>query len=243
MRIELLEKLVFALAVFAIVVVGLFVGVFSFVIQKSSGISEEEAVAAMQVDDWLQSSRRIAAGGPAIVANQPMFIGRDPVGGVAATPGGKPAAGGNAPVAQTAVPGQPDNYIAREGEQIPQNEQVPGIPWLRQQPGVAYMPPQSVPDVVYQRYQGFDEAYNVALQGAGEFQDGKYKINWVAPDSLLTTKIGIQPGDQIISVNGHPVGNSMGAGRQLYDSLKGEKRFAVKVMRNGRETMLSFFVN
>jgi hypothetical protein len=240
-RIELLEKLVFGLAVLSIVLVAALVGVFSFVIQQSSGISKEEEAAAIEVDEWLTNARSIAQGGPALTKNIPMFVAGPAAGGGGggtAVPG-KPGA---APTS-TAVPGQPDDYIAREGQTIPQEQQVPGIPWLKQQPGVAYMPPQSVPEVVYQRYQGFNEAYDVALQGAGEFVDGKYKITWVAPDSLLTTKIGIQPNDQIISVNGHPVGNSMNAGRQLYDSLKGEKRFAVKVLRNGREVVLSFFVN
>lgn len=240
MRIELLEKLVFVLAVLVIVLVAALVGVFSFVIQQSSGISKEEEVAAIQVDEWLTEARAIAAGGGGIgpIKGQAIFVAPVANGAVAVAPGQKAP-----PPAQPAVPGQNDPYIAREGEQIPQDQQVPGIPWLRQQPGVAYMQPQSVPEVVYQRYQGFNEAYDVALQGAGEFVDGKYKITWVAPDSLLTTKIGILPGDQIISVNGKPVGTSMNAGRQLYDSLKGEKKFAVKVMRGGREVMLSFFVN
>ncbi len=75
MRIELLEKLVFALAVLAIIMVAALVGVFSFVIQQSSGISKEEEVATIQVDEWLADARSIAGGGTAIVRNQPIFIG------------------------------------------------------------------------------------------------------------------------------------------------------------------------
>jgi hypothetical protein len=237
---ELLEKLVSVVAVIVIVLVAALVGIFSFVIQQSSGISHEEEVAAIAVDDWLTDARRAAGGqGPAsrvlLMANAP-----SPMGGVTATPNGQKP---NTAAPKPAQPGHPDNYIANEGEQIPVNEQVPGVPWLRRQEGVTYMRPESVPQVVAERYKGFDEAWQAAQQGAGEFVDGKYKINWVDPNSLLATKVGLQPGDQIESVNGRPVGNTFAANRQLYDSLKGSKQFAVKVLRNGQEVVLSFFVN
>jgi len=240
-RIELLEKLVFALAVLAIVLVAALVGVFSFVIQQSSGISKEEEVAAIAVNDWLEDARSNAQTGKSIAETKltPIYVGESTGGPAGASAGVKPGT----PPPLTGVPGKQDNYVVKEGENVNQNDVVPGIPWLKKQPGVIYMQPQVVPEVVYQRYQGFNEAYDVALQGAGEFVDGRYKITWIQPDSLLSTKVGIQPGDQIISVNGYPVGNSMSAGRQLYDSLKGEKHFAVKVLRNGREVMLSFAVN
>lgn len=240
MRIELLEKIVFALAVVAILLVAGLVGVFSFVIQQSSGISHEEELAAIQMDEWLTHARQAASGqGP--LSN--VLLAATPSAGVTATPGSPATPGAPGPAPKPAQPGQPDNYIVKDGESIPPNEQVPGVPWLRRQEGVTYMRPEAVPQVVYERYQGFDEAWAAAQQGAGEFVDGKYRINWVDPNSLLATKVGLQQGDQIISVNGHPVGGSFSAGRQLYDSLKGEKHFAVKVLRNGQETVLSFYVN
>ncbi len=194
-------------------------------------------MAAIAVDDWLGEARQASAGQAHL---SKVLVQAAPVGAAVATPNGqKPS--GTAP--KPAQPGQPDNYIANEGEQIPVNEQVPGVPWLRRQEGVTYMRPESVPQVVAERYKGFDEAWQAAQQGAGEFVDGKYKINWVDPNSLLATKVGLQPGDQIVSVNGRPVGNTFGANRQLYDSLKGSKQFAVKVLRNGQDVVLSFFVN
>ena len=240
MRIELLEKIVIALAVLAIVLVAGLVSVFSFVTPLSSGISKEEETATLNIEKWLEDARRVASGqavitGPVAIWTEPAHGG----GGVAVTPGGQQPA----PAAPKAQPGQQDNYIAHEGETISQQEQVPGIPWLRKQEGVTYMRPEAVPQIVAERYRGFEEAWQAAQQGAGEFVDGKYRINWVDPNSLLATKVGIQQGDQIISVNGHPVGGSFSAGRQLYDSLKGEKHFAVKVLRNGQEVMLSFYVN
>ena len=233
---ELLEKLVSVVAVIVIVLVAALVGVFSFVIQQSSGISHEEEVAAIAVDDWLGEARQASAGQHL----SKVIVQAGPVGAAVATPNGQKP-GGTAP--KPAQPGQPDNYIANEGEQIPVNEQVPGVPWLRRQEGVTYMRPESVPQVVAERYKGFDEAWQAAQQGAGEFVDGKYKINWVDPNSLLATKVGLQPGDQIVSVNARPVGNTFGANPQLYYSLKGSKQFAVKVLRNGQDVVLSFFVN
>ncbi|MEZ0229534.1 MAG: hypothetical protein ACAI25_12965, partial [Planctomycetota bacterium] len=116
MRIELLEKLVFALAVLAIVLVAALVGVFSFVIQQSSGISKEEELAAIEVDEWLNNSRRIASGQGAQIANTPLFVAPSNPGNGASTttPGGKPGTPASAP----AAPGQTDNYVVREGETI-----------------------------------------------------------------------------------------------------------------------------
>jgi hypothetical protein len=237
---ELLEKLVSVLAVIVILMVAALVGVFSFVIQQSSGISHEEEVAAIQVDEWLTEVRQ-AANGQAPSRSKVLLLATQNLGGgVSVGPNGQKVA---PPAPKPAQAGQPDNYIAKDGEQIPANEQVPGVPWLRRQENVTYMRPESVPQVVAERYKGFDEAWQAAQQGAGEFVDGKYRVNWVDPNSLLATKVGLQPGDQIISVNGRPVGNTFAANRQLYDSLKESKQFAVKVLRNGQEVVLSFFVN
>ena len=237
MRIELLEKVVTVFAVVAIVIVATMVGVFSFVIPRSSGISAEEANADQEVIDWLAMARRIANGQPATPVNiQPIFVSAPAAGGVAVKPG-QP----NAPA--TPPPALPPGVsnVAKPGETIPVDQQVPGIPWLRQQPGVSYYQPQEISNVQYQRLQGFDEAFQAAQAGAGEFVNGKYKITWVDPNNGLAQKVGLQPGDQIISVNGLPVGNSFNANRQLYDSLKGQHQFAVLVNRGGQNVMLSFY--
>jgi hypothetical protein len=240
MRIELLEKLIFALAVLAIVLIAGLVGVFSFVIQQSSGISHEEEVATLQVDDWLTKARAAASGEGPQTSN--VLLRAAPIrGGVAVTPG-KPGQG--AAPAVKPPPGKRDDYIAENGETIPKEEQVSDkTPWLRKQEGVTYMMPQSVPQVVAQRYQGFEEAWQVAQQGSGEFVNGNYKINYVDPNSLLATKIGLQAGDEVISVNGHPVAGSMSQNQQLYESLKGQSQYAVKILRNGQPVVLSFYVN
>ena len=77
----------------------------------------------------------------------------------------------------------------------------------------------------------------------GHFVEGAYVLDSVDDKSLLRTKIGLQQGDQVISVNGHPVGNSVSAGRGLYEQLKSERRFAIKVRRKGQETILSYYAN
>jgi hypothetical protein len=244
-RLDIIEKIVFVFAVIAIVLVAGLVVTFS-IISKESGISKEEVDATIAVDDWLDKARQLANGQQVstskILLSVPVAA---PVG--AASPGqqpgksGAPAAGGaNAP--QIAQQKTGDNYFDSSGN-IPPQERVEGIPWLRKQEGVTYYKPESVPQILYQKFQSFDDAWQVAQEGGGEFVDNRYRVNWITPDSYLATKVGLQPGDEVISVNGHPVGNSFSAGRAMYDDLKNEKHFAVKVRRNGQDVVLSFYVN
>ena len=238
MRIELAEKIVFSFATLAIVATAGVVTFFSFVMTKNSFITEQVVDATIKVDDWLEEARTVSSGG----ALRPKGVIEPGVPIVGpSSPGGQP--GGEArPPAKPAEPGQPDNYFDPNA-QIPANEQVAGIPWLRKQEGVAYMRPEPVPQVLYEKYQAFDDAWQAAQEGAGQWVNGRYKIDYVNPNSYLATKAGIKEGDEILSVNGHPIGQSFSAGKALYDQLKTEKRFAVKVRRNGQETVLSFFVN
>src|SRR5581483_7171558 len=100
MRIELLEKVVTVFAVVAIVVVATMVGVFSFVIPRSSGISAEEANADQEVIDWLAQARRIANGQAAAAPVGLLWKAPEaPSGGVVAKPG-QP----NAPAAPPPLP-------------------------------------------------------------------------------------------------------------------------------------------
>jgi membrane-associated protease RseP (regulator of RpoE activity) len=222
MRIELFEKIASVFVVLAVVLVATLAGFFSFVIPKSSGISREEANADQAVIDWLADARRVATGRPNQIA--------------------VPSAAVAAPGAPAPVARPTEDLVARRGELIPVKEQVPGIPWQRQRPGTNYFPPREVSRVVYERLQGFDEVRAEAEQGGGEYQDGRYKITWIDPDSALA-RTGLQPGDQIISVNGHPIGQGTSANRALYESLKGQTRFAILVLRQGQEVMLSLYTN
>jgi hypothetical protein len=231
-HVELVEKPVFGLAVLAIFAVAGLVGFFTFGIQQSSGISKEEVNAGIAVNNWLADSRSMLFTGHVVPSDTPLCVGDNYAPGAVPPPGQAPA--------RKAIPGKYDDYLVKEGEQVSRDLVVPQIPWIKMQPGVVYMPPKTFAPEEYNRYQGFNEVYEEALKGSGEFVDGKYRITYVDPSSALSTRIGIQPGDEIISVNGHPVGNSMANGRQLYDALKGEKHFAVKVLRGGREVMLSF---
>jgi hypothetical protein len=236
MRIDLLEKLITFLTGLAVLLVAATVALLSFMPLRS-GIPKEAADAVGKVDEWLQAQRATRHGGRVPQQNIPM-IAASPVAPQA-------AAGGAAPVAQTPR----DYFVDTKGGQanLPPQEVVPGYPWLRKVPGVAYMPPQGVPKLVYQRYQSFQETWDLAQSGGGEFVstetgDNAYQINWVDPSSMLATKIGLQPGDKVISVNGQAIGTNINAGRALYDQLKNESKFAVLVERGGQKVVLSFFV-
>lgn len=240
MRIDLVEKLVTVLVALTIVLVAACVTFFTVVIQKSSGVEDNIAFSIFDTTRWLDEQRRRAhgdQGGPQI-----------PMVPMAPTPA--PAASTAPPAAGTAAAAQVakrDNYIEDDESKIPPAEQVPGVPWLRRQPGVIYYRPEAVPQIVAQKYQAFDEVWHVAQEGGGEFvqaQNGAtaYKVNWIQEQSMLRRMIGLRDGDLVLSVNGHPIGSSFAAGKQLYDQLKNEKRFAVKVLRNNQELVLSYFV-
>src|SRR5690606_14603933 len=153
---------------------------------------------------------------------------------------GKPAP------AATTPPTSRTDYFAVEGN-VPVAEQIPGFPWLRRVPGVSYAQPQQVPEILYRKYQSFDATWDLVQEGGGSFTttaDGKtaYQVNWIDENSYLATRIGLRPGDKVISVNGQPIGTSLAAGKAMYEQLKNERRFAVLIERNGQPVVLSFFV-
>lgn len=237
MRIDLLEKLITFLTALALLLVALTVTALSFMPLRS-GIPKEAAEAVDEVGTWLDGQRRARNGGQPlrkfIAEASPVIPGQQQPAGPGTAKGGT----------KTAAPS--DYYVGSDAA-LPPQESVPGYPWLRKVPGVAYMQPQGVPKLVYQRYQSYQETWDLAQSGGGEFVttekgDNAYQINWVDPTSMLATKIGLQPGDKVVSVNGQPIGTSVNAGRALYDSMKSETRFAVLVERGGQQVVLSFFV-
>lgn len=242
MRVDILEKLVTGLSAIAIVVVAACVTFFSFV-NKSSGVDDTVVKTVTDTQSWLEGERRRATGQPVnakpitIPMNQPSFAQQNNNKGQPAAAGqpNAPASNGPAPSSETVI-----------SDSLPPQQQVPGIPWLKAEPGVTYYQPTTVPQIVAQKYQSFDDAFQLAQEGGGEFvktdKGNAYQINWVDDNSYLRRTIGLQPGDKVISVNGHAVGNSFASGKQLYDQLKGDRRFAVKILRNNQETVLSFSV-
>jgi hypothetical protein len=232
-----LEKIVVALTGLSILTAGTGVTVFSF-INKSSGISEEAVISETNKDAWLSQLRELAAGGTG--GSGPIFVAPPAPAQAPVAPAGQTPAQPTTPGQAAAPSPSPQGHIAQApvspvGDSIPQHEQVRGIPWVRQEPGVQYFRPVPVSPMVYAKYQAFDDAYQEALRGGGEFVQSPggagYQVNWLDENSVIRKQFGIRAGDVLISVNGHPIGQSMTAGRQLYDQLKNEKRFLVKVYR------------
>jgi len=242
-----LEKLNLVLTALALVAVG--GGVTALSLMPGglrSGFPEAMEGSIVATDAWLEGQRS-RAGGSGLQLDRD-YVGRArPTGPQAApTPGrpGRPRPQAPAETAQI-VPETRTDYYAGNAP-IPLEEQVPGIPWLRQMPGVRYKQPKRVPEVLYQKYQSFEDAWDLVQEGGGEFVETDlgtaYQVNWVQQSSLLYTKIGLRPGDKVISVNGQPVGQSMAAGRAMYDQMRGESRFAVLVERQGQKVVLSYQV-
>lgn len=243
MRIDLFEKLVMFLAGLAVLGVGGFVTFCSMLPGGlRSGIPDVCETSALATQDWLQEQRRRSGRGGA--ASVKLEVGEI---AFAAQP---------VPVAPPSAPGEPNapqpppaarsDYFEVSGN-VPTGEQIPGFPWLRRVPGVNYAQPQQVPDILYRKYQSFEATWDLVQQGGGSFtttSDGKtaYQVNWLDEQSYLATRLGLKPGDKVISVNGQPLGTSMGAGKAMYEQLKNERRFAVLIERQGQPVVLSFFV-
>lgn len=213
---DLLERVSFVVAFSAILLTSAVVSFFSFVLPKESGISIEECRATDLCLQWLAGSRQLAHPVPVLLLG--------------------PAVAGPEPTVSV-------EDVAREGEAIPLERQVPGVPWLLRHEGVVSMQPRAIPQIIHDKLQGFDDAFAEAQQASGEFQDGRYRLTWVEPSSLLGTTLGLREGDEIVSVNGHPVGQTFAAARGLYDMLRSQKRFAVRLRRGGQDVMLSFHVD
>lgn len=240
MRVEPLEKLVRVLTGLSALATGGLVTALSVLPPLRSGIPDVAVNSAIRVEDWLNAARQRTGRSARILEGQPMLS----VPSAPAPPSapGAPEAAAPTPAAAAAT----RSYFDTSGN-IPVAEQVPGFEWLRRQPGVSYMAPKAVPDILYRKYQSFEETWNLVQEGGGEFVQTAagtaYQVNWVAQESMLATRLGLKQGDKVISVNGQPVGTSLGAGQAMFEQFKNETRFAVMVERDGKPVVLSFYVN
>jgi hypothetical protein len=241
---SILEKLVTLLSALTVLLVGTGV-TFSTIIPKESGTPKIAEQTELKVTQWLTEAADKAAGRSSSGIIQPVEFTAQGTPRVGKT--GRPAPRiDKKEIAKRTKEASFDNYVEADGRPIPPEQAVQGVPWLRAQPGVTYYRPKKVPRILYEKVQHFRDAIDTAREGGGEFLEtpygNAYKVTWVKPGSHLNGVVGLTPGDQILSVNGHKIGNSFTAARQLYEQLKNEKRFAVKVLRDGQPTMLSFTV-
>jgi hypothetical protein len=239
--IGLLEKLNFVLALLTVLFVGGSVTLFS-IVPRSSGIDNVMVNSELATMDWLDAQRRVKAGRPPAKVEEWIDLSSQP----AAPRQQVPPPSDTSQEAKKQRAEALNRYFESDSE-IPRNEQVPGIPFLRRVPGVQkYAKPKAVPQILYKKYQSFQDTWDLVQEGGGEFVETDsgtaYQVNWIQDSSYLYSKIGLRPGDRVISVNGQPVGQSVAAGKAMYDQLKGEKRFAVLIERNGQKMVLSYYV-
>lgn len=247
MNVGFMERLVQVLAGLAILFVGGTVAV-TTVMPIRSGIQKVAVDSEIATSDWLERKRTgRGPGGPAIVDLIQLPTPAPSRPQAPAQPGQpQPQANAQQPAASSSGGGTQTYFDS--SERIPQAEQVPGVPWLRRMPNTSYARPKAVPQMLYQKYQSFEDTWNLVQEGGGEFVssskgDQAYQVNWLDKNSYLFSRIGLRQGDKVISVNGQPIGSSVGAGKAMYEQLKGEKRFAVLIERDGQQMVLSFYVN
>lgn len=241
MRIEFVEKLVLILVFLTVLVVG--GGVVTLAVffdgGLRSGVPDVAVKSDIKTEMWLAQLRN-RRGGPQMA---PVVIPDAPVAGQVA---GKPATPEVKALVKKAGIKKSEEYFTTN--KLNANEQaIPGIDWLRKQPGVSYHRPRKVSKFVYQKYQSFNDTWSTVQSGGGKFTETKdgqtaYEVTWLDPNSELASMIGLRQSDKVIAVNGKPIGRSVDAGRALYEQLKGQKKFAVMIERGGRRMVLPFFV-
>jgi hypothetical protein len=242
MRIEIVEKLILVLVFMTVLAVG--GGVVTLAILFPGGLRSGVPDVAVQSDikteQWLANLNARRGGGSRGV----VVIPDAPVAGQAA---------GQAPTTPAAKAAVKKAGIKKSQEyfttnKLAANEQaIPGVDWLRKQPGVSYHRPRKVSKFVYQKYQSFNDTWSTVQSGGGKFTETKdgqtaYQVTWLDPQSELASMVGLRQGDKVIAVNGQPIGRSVDAGKSMYEQLKGQKKFAVMIERNGRRMVLPFFV-
>lgn len=238
MRIDLVEKLILVMTVLAVLFVGGTVTLFS-IFPRASGVPAVAVDSEGLTYEWLDSVRRGRGGKSVHIGDM----------GVALAEEAPPGAVRRAPVKATKEQKQAAvrEYWAGSGATIPVEQQVRGIPWLKKMPGVKYARPRKVSELLYQKYQSFEDSIAIAKQGGGEFVTTSsgadaYQVNWLEENSHLFSRIGLRPGDKVISVNGQPVGKSASAGQAMFQSMKNERNFSVLIERKGQQLVLSYSV-
>jgi len=243
-HINFVEKLIVLLTGLSVLMVGGTVGLLS-IMPPRSGIPAVAEDSEWNTQDWLIAARAKANGYEVGPGGQTVMFQTQPEPAAGGGPGGGPPAVNEE--GEPTAPAPTDYYVADSAEPAAQSEVIEGFPWLKKVPGVTYMQPKPVPQTAYQRYQSFEEGFEVAQSGGGQFTtlasgEPAYELTWLDQNSMLAQRLGLQPGDKVISVNGQPVGNSPDAGKALYDQMKGEERFAVLIERQGTRTILSYYV-
>lgn len=135
----------------------------------------------------------------------------------------------------------------QDGQHFPKNQAVQSIPWLRYEPGVSYHYPKLIPASLVERFQAVDAAVSLMKEPRGFFKEtpngNSFTIQALPKKSYLSSVVGLQKGDRLISVNGHLIrGVGISAAKEIYNEVKNAKHFAVKVERNGKLQVLTFTV-
>ncbi|RMG09863.1 MAG: hypothetical protein D6731_18820 [Planctomycetota bacterium] len=239
--IVLLEKILVGLTVLSVLFVVGTVTFFTAFMPPRSGIPAVVEKSLEDTSDWLEQQR--ARWAPRSSAPRVRDFGVQVELAEPATPQPKPR---NAAEKKEVARKARKEYWAGE-EKIPPAEQVRGIPWLRKIPGVKYAKLKKVPEILYRRYQqSYEETMALAKQGGGHFVETDagpaYEIKWLNDKSLLYRRLGLRPGDRVISVNGQPVGRSPAAGQALFEQLRNERNFSVLIERRKQQLVLSYTV-
>ena len=110
-------------------------------------------------------------------------------------------------------------------------------------PGVVVAAPVFLPEAMVQKYQHWEDVYDLSMTAYGEdytMPDGSvvFELKEINEDSPLGTMLDFKPRDRIISINGYAANKANG--RQLYETLKNENTWSVLIERNGQQQSLTF---
>ena len=253
-----LEKIIVVLTVSLVLLAAVCVTGLTF-IPIQSGISKDRIDSDMAMIRWLDAQAMKGRGLSRVIQFQdgprnpgrnqgrPSPLGKGPKrkGMAVKTTSGKAVKSYLQPKPREKVAYNVDYYS--DGEDFPDDERVPAIPWLKREYNVVYYRPQQIASSLVEYYQSLEAATQLIKEPKGRFEETvngtSFTVTAIPKTSYLNTVVGLQPGDKILSVNGQKIsGVGFAAAKSIYEQVKGASKFAVKIERQGRVQVLSFTV-
>lgn len=107
--------------------------------------------------------------------------------------------------------------------------------------------PQPLSRLLYERWRNdLPHLRELAALAKGRFVAGEggigFQVDEVQPGSPLLTLAGIQPGDRLLSVNGLPFSASEREQTNMWERLRAERRWVLRLLRDGQVVVTTFYL-
>lgn len=113
--------------------------------------------------------------------------------------------------------------------------------------GELVLRPQALPRALYDRWRDdLPFVRELVAPAKGRFVAGEggiqFQVDSIAPGSPLLALSGIQPGDRLLSVNGLPFSGSEREQTNMWERLRGDRRWVLRLLRDGQPIVITFYL-